>query len=96
MCRHRPALIGLDRYKSGADRPGLFYGVIDTQVVLNGPKRYDILKILIKYVIKYKMRINYAIIEPGSVGAGLVPVHSGQGQSVPVGAGVGAGTGSPR
>jgi len=52
--------------------------VIDTQVVLNVPKRYDFLKILIKYVIKYKIRINYAIKQPGTVGAGLVPVCAGR------------------
>ena len=37
------------------------------------------MKILIKNVIK----------QPGPVGAGLVPVQSGQGRSVPVGAGAG-------
>jgi hypothetical protein len=27
--RHRPALTGLDRHKTGTDRPGLFYDVFD-------------------------------------------------------------------
>jgi hypothetical protein len=44
--------------------------------------RYDNLKILIKYVIKYKRSINYAIKQPGPVSAGLVQVRAG-----PVGAG---------
>ena len=91
-------MTGLDRQKTGTDRPGLFYDVFDKNFVLNGPKRYDILKILIKNIIK----------QPGPVGAGLVPVQSGQGRSVPVGAGAGwcrsvpvgagagAGTGIPR
>jgi hypothetical protein len=65
---------GAGRHWTGTDRPVLFYGVIDTQVVLNGPKSYDILKILIKYVIKYKMSINYAIKQPGPVDAGPVPI----------------------
>ena len=38
------------------------------------------------------MRINYAIKQPWPVGAGLVPVQSGQGRSVPVGDAAGAGT----
>jgi hypothetical protein len=49
--RHRPALTGLDRQKTGTDRPGLFNDVFDTHFVLNTPKRYDILKILIKNVM---------------------------------------------
>jgi hypothetical protein len=79
--RHRglPAPTGPDRQKYGTDRPGLFYDVFDTHFVLNSPKRYDILKILIKYVIK----------QPGPVGAGLVLVQSGQGRSVPIGAAAG-------
>ena len=36
---------------SGTNRPGWFYYVFDTHVVLNNPKRYDILKILIKIVL---------------------------------------------
>jgi hypothetical protein len=75
--RHPPALTRLDRHKTGTDRPGLFYDDFDTHFVLNSQKRYDILKILIKYVIK----------QPGPVGACLVPVQSGQGRSVPAGAG---------
>jgi hypothetical protein len=31
--RQIPTLTGLDRHKTGADRPGLFYGVIDTHFV---------------------------------------------------------------
>ena len=31
------------------DRPGLFYEVFNNHLVLNGPKRYDILKFLIKH-----------------------------------------------
>jgi hypothetical protein len=42
----------------------LFYDVFDKNFVLNSPNRHDILKILIKNVIK----------QPGPVGAGLVPV----------------------
>jgi hypothetical protein len=64
--RHR------QRRKTGTDRPGLFYDVFDTHFVLNSPKRYDILKILIKYVIK----------QPGPVVAGPVrsrPVCAGGG-----------------
>jgi hypothetical protein len=91
--RHR-SLPGTTGTGTDTNRPGLFYGVIDTHFVLNGPKRYDILKILIKYAIK----------QPGTVGAGLVPIQSGQGRSLPVGVGwgrlgpVGAGadTRSPR
>jgi hypothetical protein len=78
-----PAPIDPDRHKTGTDRPELFYDVFDTYFVLNGPKRYDILKIL----IKYKMSINYVIKQPGPVGTSLVPVQSGQGRSGPVGTG---------
>jgi hypothetical protein len=66
---------GTDRYKTGTHRPGLFYDVFDKNFVLKSTKTYDILKILIKKVIK----------QPGPVGAGLMPVRSGQGRSVPVG-----------
>jgi hypothetical protein len=65
--RHLPAQNGLDRNKTGTDWSGLFYDVFDAHFVLNSPKRYDILKILIKYVIK----------QPGPVGVGLVPVGIG-------------------
>ena len=75
--RHRPALAGLDRHKTGTDRSGLFFDVFDTHFVLNGPKRYDVLKILIKYVIKYKMSINYVIKS----------INYGPGRSVPICAG---------
>jgi hypothetical protein len=71
---------GTGRYRpdwTGIGRPGLFYGVFDTHFVLNSSIRYDILKIL----------INHAIKQPGPVGAALLPVQSGQGRSVPVGAG---------
>jgi hypothetical protein len=51
--RNRPALTGLDR-------PGLFYDVFDKNFILNSPNRHDILKILIKNVIK----------QPEPVGAG--------------------------
>ncbi len=34
------------------DRNGLYYDVFNKNFVLNGPKRYDILKILIKNIIK--------------------------------------------
>jgi hypothetical protein len=46
--RHRPTLTGLGQHKTANDLPGLFYDVIDTHFVLNGPKRYENLKILIK------------------------------------------------
>jgi hypothetical protein len=62
-------LTGLDRLNTGIDRPELFYDVFDKNFVLNGPKRYDIMKILIKYVIK----------QPRPVGAALVPVGAGTG-----------------
>jgi hypothetical protein len=67
--RPRPALpqTGLDRTGPVQDRPVLFYDVFNTYFVLKGPKRYDILKILIKYVIE----------QLGPVDAGLVPVQSG-------------------
>jgi hypothetical protein len=45
----------------------LFYDVFDAHFVLNSPKRYDILKIIIKNVIK----------QPEPVGAG--PVRTGRG-----------------
>jgi hypothetical protein len=48
-CRHQPAPTGKSTAPTG---PGLFYDVFDTHFVLNSQKRYDILKILIKYVIK--------------------------------------------
>jgi hypothetical protein len=54
----------------------LFNDIFDTPFVLNSPKRYDILKILIRNVIK----------QPGPVGAGLVPVSAGLGRSIPTGA----------
>jgi hypothetical protein len=50
--RHRPALAGLDRHKTVTDRPWLFYDVFDKNFVLNSPNRHEILKILIKNVIK--------------------------------------------
>jgi hypothetical protein len=59
---------GPDRTGPAQDRPGYFYDVFDTHFVKNRPKRYDILKILIKNVIK----------QPGPVGVGLgqlVPVQ---------------------
>jgi hypothetical protein len=65
--RYLPTQTGLDRHKTGTDRPGLFYDVFDKNFVLNSPNRHDILKILIKNVIK----------KLGPVGAGLgrsVPV----------------------
>jgi hypothetical protein len=76
--RHRPAWTGLDRHKTGTDRSGYFYDVFDTHFVLNSPKRYDILKILIKNVIK----------QSGHVGAGLcrcrlVPVGVGRRRGLP-------------
>jgi hypothetical protein len=37
-----------DRRKAGTDLPGLFYGVIDTHFLLNGPKRYDTKNKIIK------------------------------------------------
>jgi hypothetical protein len=70
---------------TGIDRPVLFYDVFDTHFELNSPKRHDILKILIKNVIK----------QPGPIGAGLVTVHSGQGLSVPVSVGAGLGRSVP-
>jgi hypothetical protein len=51
----------------------LFNDVFDTHFVFNSSKRYDILKILIKNVIK----------QPGPVGAGLVPVDVGRCRSGP-------------
>ena len=56
----------MDRLKTGTDRPGLFYDDFDKNFVLNSPKRYDILKILIKNIIK----------QPGPV---PVPVFPGAG-----------------
>jgi hypothetical protein len=50
----------------------LFYDVFDTLFVLNSPKTYDILKILIKNVIK----------QPGPVGAGIVPVGADAGAGI--------------
>jgi hypothetical protein len=82
--RHRPVLTGLDQHKTGTDRPGLFYDVIDTNFVLNRPKRYDILKILIKNVIK-----QLGPVMAGLCRCRLVPVYVGPGRSGPVGAGAG-------
>jgi hypothetical protein len=72
--RHLPAHTGPDWTGPAQDRPGLSYEVFDKNFVLNSPNRHDILKILIKIVIK----------QPGPVGAGLVPVQSGQCRSVSV------------
>jgi hypothetical protein len=60
--RHQPATA-----PTGTDRPGLFYDIFDTHFVLNSQKRHDILKILIKNVIK----------QPRPVGAGLVLFYDG-------------------
>jgi hypothetical protein len=79
-----PAPTGPDRTGSAQDRhrpARVVYVVFDTHFVLNSPKRYDILKILIKNVIK----------QPGPVVAGLVPIQSGQGRSVPMPVGADAG-----
>ncbi len=78
--RHQslPAPTGTDRHRpapTGLDQPGLFYDVFDKNFVLNGQKRYDILKIIIINIIK----------QPGPVGAGLVR----SGPVCAVGAGVG-------
>jgi hypothetical protein len=72
--RHRPALPGLDRYKTGTDRPGLFYDLFD--------KNFQI--IISFWAIQYKMSTKNIIKQPRSVDADLVPVQSGQGWSVPV------------
>ena len=75
-----PAPDGTNRHRTapiGTDRPGLFYEVFDTHFVFNSPKRHDILKILIKYVIK----------QPGPVQSG-----QGRSVPVPVGAGAGTGS----
>jgi hypothetical protein len=69
----------------------LFNGVIVTHFLLNGTKRYDILKILIKYKIQSENQLR--IKQPGPVSAGLVPIRAGLCQSGAVGAGAGAGTG---
>jgi hypothetical protein len=58
-------------------RTGLFYDVFDTHFVLNSPKRYEILKILIKNVIK----------QPGLVLCRSGPVRAGQGRSGLIGTG---------
>jgi hypothetical protein len=75
--RHRPAPTDTGRHlptQTGTDRPGLFYDVFDTHFVLNNTKRYEILKILIKYVIK----------QPGPVLCRSSPVKAGWGRLVPV------------
>ena len=82
----------MDRLKTGTDRPGLFYDVFDKNFVLNSPKRYDILKILIKNIIKQPGPVGAGPVRSGlvvPVGAGLKPVQSGQGRSLPVVAGEG-------
>jgi hypothetical protein len=77
--RTGPALTGLDRHMTGTDRPGLFYDVFDK----------NFLNILPSRAIQYKMSTKNVIKQPGPVGAGLVPVQSVQGRSVPVGTGLG-------
>jgi hypothetical protein len=82
-------MTGLDRYKTGTDRPGLFYDVFDKNFVLNSPKRHDILKILIKPV-----RASQGRSVPVGVGrcrgrCRLVPVGTRLGRSMPVPVGAG-------
>jgi hypothetical protein len=89
-------MTGLDRYKTGTDRPGLFYDVFDKNFVLNSPKRHDILKILIKPV-----RASQGRSVPGGVGrcrgrCRLVPVGARLGRSMPVPVGADADAGSHR
>jgi hypothetical protein len=85
--RHRHLPAGLDRYKTGTDRPGLFYDVFDKNFVLNSPKRHDILKILIKPVSASQGRS-----VPVGVGrcrgrCRLFGARLGRSMPVPVGAG---------
>jgi hypothetical protein len=70
--RHRPALTGLDRHKTGTDRPGLFYDFFD--------KNFQNIMPIMGYLIQSSYQKRADRYRP-------VPIGADRCRSVPTGAG---------